>query len=76
MSDPTRLKTVLVLAQGGRNVTQLSEDLTVRTSGLSHHLSLLCHARLAEMHRDGRRNYWRLTYEGRRLAALIVQIFR
>jgi len=41
LSDPTRLKIVLLLAQGESNVTSLCTELKQRQPLVSHHLGLL-----------------------------------
>lgn len=72
LSDPTRLKILLILVQRERNVTELCEDLDSQSQpAVSHHLSLLRHARLIEQRREGKHNYYSLTDEGRGLADLI-----
>lgn len=76
VSDATRLKVILILAQRERNVTELCEDLGSQSQpAVSHHLSILRHCRLVEQRRDGKHNFYDLTDEGQELADLIAPLF-
>jgi len=76
ISDPTRLKTVLILAIEERNVTELCVDLGSQSQpAVSHHLSILRHERLVETRRDGKHNFYRLTNDGRELAKVVEQLW-
>jgi DNA-binding transcriptional ArsR family regulator len=74
-ADPTRLRILLILDQGTRNVTQLCDDLGSQSQpAVSHHLALLRHADLVESRRDGKHNYYELADDGQALASLIQRI--
>jgi DNA-binding transcriptional ArsR family regulator len=54
LAAPERLKIVRFLADGPRNVTEIAEMLAVPAVNVSHHLTVLKHARLIEGHKQGR----------------------
>jgi len=54
LSDSTRLRLVLLLATGERNVGSLCEELKLRQPTVSHHLGLLRMNRLIVAKRDGK----------------------
>jgi len=54
LSDRTRLRLVLLLAAGERNVTSLCDELHMRQPLVSHHLGLLRMGRLIVAKRAGR----------------------
>ncbi len=72
VSDPTRLKVVLLLSDKEHNVGGLCEELGGQSQpAVSHHLALLRHGQLIEPRRDGKNNIYRLTERGRKLADAI-----
>jgi DNA-binding transcriptional ArsR family regulator len=74
-SDITRLTILLILKRNDRNVTELCSDLGSESQpAVSHHLALLRHGRLVQPRREGKNNFYGLTEDGRRLAALIERI--
>ena len=54
LSDPTRLRLVLLLAVGERNVSSLCEELEMPQPTVSHHLGLLRQNRLIVGKRTGK----------------------
>lgn len=54
LSDPTRLRILLYLKQGERNVSSISENLAMEQSAVSHQLKLLRDNRLVKARRDGK----------------------
>jgi len=53
LADPDRLKIIQCLQTGPKNVSQLSELLRRELVNVSHHLSVLRHARLVRATRRG-----------------------
>ncbi len=54
LSDSARLQTLIVLAQGERNVGQIAEIEQDKIGTVSARLKLLLHARLVERRKDGK----------------------
>lgn len=54
LAAPERLKVIRFLAEGPHNVSEIAEMLEVPPVNLSHHLTMLKHARLIQSQRDGR----------------------
>jgi DNA-binding transcriptional ArsR family regulator len=54
LGDKTRLRIVLSLAEGPRNVGKLCEDLGLAQPTVSHHLSLLRRGKLISNSRKGK----------------------
>jgi ArsR family transcriptional regulator len=74
LSDPSRLKIVLLLAQQGRmNVSDLKVLLAQTQPAVSHHLTLLRMAKLVRFQREGRHNYYYL--DSKSLVAVFQQLF-
>lgn len=71
VSDATRLRILLVLSEGRRNVGNLSAELNNSQPAVSHHLALLRHGRLIIPDRVGKSNFYELTDDGRRLVAAV-----
>lgn len=59
-SDPTRLKLLLILREGEKNVGELAELLELSQSGISHQLSQLRAGRLVKYRREGKVVYYSL----------------
>ncbi len=66
LSDETRLAVVRLLFEGPRRVGQLSQDLQVEQSLLSHHLKVLREAGLVEAERVGKAMLYSLSPSMRR----------
>mgnify|MGYP001551151050 CR=1 FL=1 len=58
MSDKTRLKILILLSQGERNVTSLCQELELPQPTVSHHLGLLRINNLIGNRRDGKQVYY------------------
>ena len=54
LADPDRLKIIQCLQGGPKNVSALSELLGVDIANVSHHLSVLRHARLVRDEKQGK----------------------
>ena len=54
LAAPERLEIVRLLASGARNVTQIIDELKIAPLNVSHHLTVLKHARLIEGEKKGR----------------------
>ena len=61
LSDRTRLRLVLLLAVGERNVSSLCEEIDMRQPSVSHHLGLLRMNRLIIGKRKGKQVIYSLT---------------
>lgn len=71
VSDVTRIQVVLLLADGEQHVGAICERFGQSQPSVSHHLSLLRHGRLVQVHRRGKFNFYSLTEAGERLAAVV-----
>lgn len=60
LSDPCRLRLLLILAQGEHAVGALAGHLGVTPSAVSHQLQILRRARLVAFRRDAQTLYYRL----------------
>ena len=73
--DPNRLKVLLILRRGPRNVTEICEDLGSQSQpAVSHHLALLRSSSLIAPRRQGKNNYYWLTPQGREFVNQIAPI--
>jgi DNA-binding transcriptional ArsR family regulator len=68
VSDPTRLRVILMLAEGEQHVGGLCEALDMSQPAVSHHLALLRHGRIIAPRRQGKNNFHALTEVGEELA--------
>ena len=53
MGDTTRLKIIWLIEKGELSVGQLSEQMGMSQSAISHHLRVLRHMKLVSVRRDG-----------------------
>ena len=60
LSDETRLKILLLLSKGERNVTSLCEELKLPQPTVSHHLGLLRMSNLISNRRNGKQVFYGL----------------
>ena len=60
LSDATRLKILLTLEQGERNVTSIAEVVQMEQSVVSHQLKLLKDNRMVKARREGKTVFYRL----------------
>ena len=68
VSDPTRLLTILMLAEGEQHVGAICAELNQSQPAVSHHLALLRHGRIVAPRRQGKNNFYGLTEVGEELA--------
>ena len=54
LAAPERLRIVRLLADGSRNVTEIIELAGIKDLNVSHHLTVLKHARLVQAEKRGR----------------------
>jgi len=54
LSDPTRVKILLLLMDGEKCVGRLAEDLGMSSSRVSHQLRILRHLKLVERRKEGK----------------------
>lgn len=54
LADPTRLKILLSLQEGERNVTSIGEAVSMEQSAVSHQLKLLRDNRVVKSRREGK----------------------
>jgi DNA-binding transcriptional ArsR family regulator len=71
VSDPTRLRVIMMLEEGDKHVGALCEEVNQSQPAVSHHLALLRHGGIIAPHRRGKNNFYGLTDAGRRLAAVV-----
>src|SRR3954447_16389314 len=74
VSDPTRLRVILMLAEGEKFVGALCEELNQSQPAVSHHLALLRHGSIIAPRRQGKNNYYGLTEAGEKLAKVVKEI--
>ena len=60
LSDVTRLKILLTLEQGERNVTAIAEVVQMEQAAVSHQLKLLKDNRMVKARREGKTVFYRL----------------
>jgi DNA-binding transcriptional ArsR family regulator len=60
LSDETRLKILMLLSRGERNVTSLCEELGLPQPTVSHHLGLLRMSNLISNRRNGKQVFYGL----------------
>ncbi|MBO0469075.1 winged helix-turn-helix transcriptional regulator [Enterococcus sp. DIV0242_7C1] len=60
LSDPTRLRILLLLKQGELNVTSIGEELSMEQSAVSHQLRLLRDTHVVRSRRQGKTIYYAL----------------
>lgn len=58
LSDPTRAQLVYLLTQKAYSVNELSEQVAVSASAVSHHLARLRASRLVKTRRDGNQIFY------------------
>jgi DNA-binding transcriptional ArsR family regulator len=74
LSDQSRLKILLALAQNGEmHVSALVDLLGQSQPAVSHHLSLMRFSRLVDCKRDGKHNFYRL--DSARVGFLLEHLF-
>ena len=62
LADGTRLRLLLALSSGERNVSDLLGELRLPQPTVSHHLGILRMANVVEARRDGKRVFYKLTH--------------
>ena len=58
--DSTRIRILYDLMQGEKNVTEITEDLNMNQSAISHQLRVLKQARLVNARREGKTVFYSL----------------
>lgn len=64
LSDPTRRKVFEAVAEGGRSVTQIADELPISRPAVSQHLKVLKGAGLVTLQTNGTKNIYQLRSEG------------
>lgn len=70
LSDPTRIKLILLLSKGEYCVAELSDQIGTTPSAVSHQISLLRAKRLLHKRKSGKHAYYTLVNE--HIGALIA----
>jgi DNA-binding transcriptional ArsR family regulator len=73
-SDTTRVRLILMLADGEQNVGQLVAVIGQSQPATSHHIALLRHGRVLDVRREGKTNVYSLTERGRSLAETVRRL--
>lgn len=60
LSDPTRIRIINILMDGERNVQQITEQVGMTQSAVSHQLGLMRAIHLVRSRRDGRQIFYSL----------------
>ena len=71
VSDPTRLRIILLLAEGAKHVGGLCEAVDQSQPATSHHLALLRLSGIIAPRRQGMNNFYALTEAGEQLASIV-----
>ncbi len=66
VADPLRIRILLALSDGERNVTTLCGEMGIAQPAMSHHLALLRAARFVETERRGKTIIYSTTTLGRK----------
>ena len=74
ISDPTRLRVILMLAEGEQHVGGICDQVNMSQPAVSHHLALLRHGRIIAPRRVGKNNFYGLTDTGEKLAEVVKTI--
>ena len=72
--DPTRLRIILLLAEGERHVGAICEAVDQKQPAVSHHLALLRFGGMVTPRRQGKNNFYGLTERGEQLASIVRKI--
>ena len=59
-ADSTRIKILYDLLDGEKNVSQITADLDMNQSAVSHQLKILKTSKLIDSHRDGKSVFYKL----------------
>ena len=71
VSDPTRLRVILLLSEEEHHVGALCEQLGQSQPAVSHHLALLRHGGVISPRRFGKNNFYSLSPTGTELARMV-----
>ena len=74
VSDPTRLRIILLLAEGERHVGAISVVVDQSQPAVSHHLALLRFGGIIAARRQGKNNFYALTERGEQLASIVRDV--
>jgi DNA-binding transcriptional ArsR family regulator len=74
VSDPTRLRIVLMLAEGEKHAGGICKVLKQSQPATSHHLALLRHTGIIAPRRQGKNNFYALTEAGEQLASIVKDL--
>ncbi len=73
--DENRLQILSILRSGERSACKLLEELHIKQSTLSHHMSILCDSGIVVGRKEGKWVYYRIDPEGSAQAiALLTQL--
>ena len=70
-SDPTRLRTLLMLSDGEKHVGAICDELGLGQPAVSHHLALLRHGGIILPRRHGKNNFYALSEAGEQLTKIV-----
>ena len=74
VSDPTRLRIVLMLVEGEKHVGGICGRLKQSQPATSHHLTLLRLGGIIALRRQGKNNFYALTEAGEQLASIVKDV--
>jgi DNA-binding transcriptional ArsR family regulator len=74
VSNETRIQLILMLSEGERHVSGLSEELTMSQPAVSHHLALLRFGGIISPRRQGKNTFYSLTEAGKELARVVKRV--
>lgn len=73
-SEPIRVRILLMLSEGERNVGSMCEEMNYQQSAVSHQLRLMRHGGLLITKRVGKNVFYSLTESGKSLANVVRSV--
>lgn len=73
-SEPIRVRILLMLLDGERNVGSMCEEMSYQQSAVSHQLRLMRHGGLLSTKRVGKNVFYNLTESGKSLANVVRRV--
>jgi DNA-binding transcriptional ArsR family regulator len=73
-SEPIRMRILLILSDGERNVGEICEEMKYEQSAVSHQLRLMRHGGLLVPRRVGKNVFYSLTDSGKSLSNVVNRI--
>ena len=75
LSDENRIRILQLLRQGERCACRLLEEMKISQPTLSHHMKILCDAKIVNGRKEGKWMHYSLSYEGIKEAEKCLKYF-